>query len=286
MSSSNAYDGRFARVFDYIEKHLGEELSVERLSQVANFSKFHFHRQFCAHAGINVARYVQLRRLKRASRRLAFEPEARIIGIALDAGFETPELFARAFKREYGQTPSQFRQAPAWKPWGEEYQFPFGERRKTMDVKIVEFRETRVAVLEHRGPPERVNDLARIFIKWRKESGLSPKATSRTFGIVYDNPDATPPEAFRWDICGEVTADVPLNPQGVVNKVIPGGRCAVLRHHGAHDRLGESIYPLYREWLPASGEELRDFPLFFHYLNLLPETPEHELLTDIYLPLK
>ena len=160
MSSSNAYDGRFARVFDYIEKHLGEEFSVERLSQVANFSKFHFHRQFCAHAGINVARYVQLRRLKRASRRLAFEPEARIIGIALDAGFETPESFARAFKREYGQTPSQFRQAPAWKPWGEEYQFPFGERRKTMDVKIVEFRETRVAVLEHRGPPERVNDFS------------------------------------------------------------------------------------------------------------------------------
>ena len=196
--------------------------------------------------------------LKRASRRLAFEPEARIIGIALDAGFETPKSFARAFKREYGQTPSQFRQAPAWKPWGKEYRFPFRERRKTMDVRIVSnsgkraWRCWNIAVR-----PERVNNSARIFIKWRKESGLSPKATSRTLGIVYDNPDATPPEAFRWDICGEVTADVPLNPQGVVNKVIPGGRCAVLRHHGAHDRLGESIYPLYREWLPASGEELR-----------------------------
>ena len=31
---------------------------------------------------------------------------------------------------------------------------------------------------------------------------------------------------------------------------------------------------------------LRDFPLFFHYLNLKPETTEHELITDIYLPLK
>jgi AraC family transcriptional regulator len=55
---------------------------------------------------------------------------------------------------------------------------------------------------------------------------------------------------------------------------------------GSHDRLGENIYYLYREWLPGSGEELRDFPLFFHYLNLMPDTPEHELLTDIYLPLK
>jgi len=38
--------------------------------------------------------------------------------------------------------------------------------------------------------------------------------------------------------------------------------------------------------LPSSGEELRDFPLYFHYLNLLPDTPENELMTDIYLPLK
>ena len=80
--------------------------------------------------------------------------------------------------------------------------------------------------------------------------------------------------------------DVPANPQGVITKSIPGGRCARVRHCGAHTRIGESIYPLYRDWLPESGEELRDFPLYFHYLNLMPETPEHELVTDIYLPLK
>jgi len=80
---------------------------------------------------------------------------------------------------------------------------------------------------------------------------------------------------------------VPANPQGVVARIIPGGRCARVRHRGTHTRLGESaIYPLYRDWLPGSGEELRDFPLYFHYLNLQPETPEHELVTDVYLPLK
>jgi AraC family transcriptional regulator len=108
--------------------------------------------------------------------------------------------------------------------------------------------------------------------------------TSRTFGIAYDNPDTTEPKKFRFDICGEVKADVPDNPQRVVNKVIPGGRCAVVRHFGSHDRMGESIYPLYRDWLPQSGEYLRDFPLYFHYLNLMPETPEHELITDPTCP--
>lgn len=43
---------------------------------------------------------------------------------------------------------------------------------------------------------------------------------------------------------------------------------------------------LYRKWLPDSGEELRDFPVFFHYLNLKTDIPEHESLTDMFLPLK
>ncbi|MDD2770019.1 MAG: AraC family transcriptional regulator [Methylococcus sp.] len=273
-------------MFDYIHKHLGEELSVERLSQVAKFSKFHFHRQFSQYAGINVFRYIQLMRLKRASYRLVFDEQTRIIEIALEAGFETPESFSRAFKNTFGQTPSQFRRQPAWKPWNAQYQFPTRERMRVMEVNIVDFAETKVAALEHRQAPELVNDSAKIFIEWRKASKLSPVATSKTFGIAYDDPETTEPAKFRFDICGSVTSEVPANPQGIVNKLIPGGRCAVVRHFGSHDRLGDSAYYLYREWLPESGEELRDFPLFFHYLNLMPDAPEHELVTDVYLPLK
>jgi AraC family transcriptional regulator len=286
MSKASAYAAKFNRVFDYIDKHLGEGLTVDLLSQVANFSKYHFHRQFSEYAGISVFRYIQMMRLKRASYRLVFNKLEKITDIALDARFENPESFSRAFKNTFGQTPSEFRRSPAWKPWNERYQLPIREGEKSMEVKVVEFEKTKVAVLEHRGSPGSVNDSVGIFIEWRKASGLSPVKSSETFGIVYDNPDTTEPEQFRFDICGSVSEDVPDNPQRVVNKVIPGGRCAVIRHLGSHDRIGDSAYFLYRDWLPESGEELRDFPLYFHYRNLLPETPEHELVTDIYLPLK
>ncbi len=93
-----------------------------------------------------------------------------------------------------------------------------------MDVKIVNFEETRVAALEHRGAPEQVDNSVKTFIAWRKESQLSPVKTSKTYGIAYDDPDTTEPEAFRFDICGSAAAEVLANPQGVVNKVIPGGR--------------------------------------------------------------
>ncbi|MDD2700881.1 MAG: AraC family transcriptional regulator [Sideroxydans sp.] len=285
-SRADLYAARFNKVFDFIDQHLDESLSVEQLSQVAHFSKFHFHRQFSDYCGISVMRYIQLMRLKRASYRLVFNTLERITDIALDAGFENPESFSRAFKNTFGQTPSEFRQQPKWQPWNERYRFPNIDRSKQMEVKIWEFEETPIAVLEHRGPPDLVNDSVVQFIDWRKTSGLSPIKTSDTFGIVYDNPDTTAPADFRFDICGSVTEAVPANPQGVVNKRIPAGRCAVVRHQGSHQRIGEAAYYLYRDWLPNSGEELRDFPLFFHYLNLMPDTPEHELLTDVYLPLK
>lgn len=284
-SREDFYRERFNKVFDYIEQHLDESLSVEHLSQVAHFSKFHFHRQFSDYCGISVIRYIQLMRLKHASYRLAFNTD-RITEIALDAGFENPESFSRAFKNTFGQTPSEFREQPQWQPWSERYQFPIRDRKAAMEVKLSNFKQTRIAVLEHRGAPALLNDSVKIFIDWRKSSGLSPVDTSQTFGIVYDNPNTTKPEDFRFDICGSVIQDVPANPQNVINKSIPAGPCAVVRHLGAHDRLGECIYYMYREWLPGSGEDLRDFPLFFHYLNLMPDTPEHELVTDIYLPLK
>ena len=104
MSKATEYAAKFNQVFDYIDKHLDEELALERLSQVACFSKYHFHRQFSEYTGISVFKYVQLVRLKRASYRLVFNQQERIIDIALDARFENPESFSRAFKNTFGQS--------------------------------------------------------------------------------------------------------------------------------------------------------------------------------------
>ncbi len=155
-----------------------------------------------------------------------------------------------------------------------------------MHVRIIAIEPITVAVLEHLGDPATINDSVQRFIAWRRESGLSPVASSQTYGIAYDDPANTPAHEFRFDICGSVTAAVPANSHGIVTKVIPGGRCAVVRHLGSPDDISGSVYHLYRNWLPQSGEELRDFPVFFHYINLRADTPEHLLLTDVHLPLK
>ncbi|WP_320535061.1 AraC family transcriptional regulator [Robbsia andropogonis] len=285
FDSMGAYKKRFDAVLAYIETHLEGDLSVEALSGVTNFSRFHFHRQFAAYVGVPVARYVQSLRLRRAARRLASREFCSVLDAALDAGFDSLEAFSRAFKRAFGATPSAFRQRPSWRTWSVTSVVPYLSRSFTMQVRIVDFSEVRVAALEHCGPTELVNESVRKFVEWRKQSGQSPVAASRTFGIPRNNPDMTPDVAFRFDICGEIAEPVASNLYGIHELVIPGGRCAVVRHGGSPDHISETIYPIYRDWLPTSGEELRDHPLFFHYLSVFPETPHDQWETDIYIPL-
>ena len=113
-----------------------------------------------------------------------------------------------------------------------------------MKVDIIQFDTTKVAYLSHIGPPQNVLETAGKFIAWRKETGLSPVKSSRTFGIPFSDPNTTDPDKFRWDVAGSIEHDVPENRFGVKNGFIQGGRCAVTRHKGSHDTLEKSIYYL------------------------------------------
>jgi AraC family transcriptional regulator len=293
------YRDRFCQILEYIDAHLEEDLSVERLSNVAAFSKYHFHRQFSELFGVNVYRYIQLNRLKRAAYQLAFRDRYRVIDIALMSGYERPESFSRAFKQWIGQTPSEFRKQPDWDTWHSQFQPLMTLRIDRMksayrlsQVQLVTFPATKVAVLEHHGDPNLLGESIRQFIEWRKQHNRwrslpereSPQV-SATFNIIYNNPAEIPPAEYRCDLCAAIDVDVVDNPFGVVTKTIPGGKCAVLRHIGSDDNIGESIRFLSAEWLPQSGAEPRDFPLYLQRVSFFPDVPEHEAITDIFLPI-
>ncbi len=291
-SAVNTYHSRFRKVLEYIDVHLDNDLSVDRLSNVAAFSKYHFHRQFSELFGISLYKYIQLNRLKRASYQLAFRDQMQIIDISLASGYENHESFSRAFKKSIGQTPSEFREHPQWNSWHLIYQ-PLSDLRikhmkaehQTAQVNLIIFKDTQVATLEYRGDPSLIGNSIRKFIEWRKQNNLSPQI-SDTFNILYDNPTETLPENYRLDLCASIEGDIADNPFGIVKKIIPGGKCAVLRHIGDDANLGESITYLYSNWLPSSGEEPRDFPLFLQRIKFFPDVPEHEAITDVFLSLK
>lgn len=153
------------------------------------------------------------------------------------------------------------------------------------DVTIREVPTTQVAITEHRGDPATLGATIQRFIARRKAAGLHPR-TNPTFTVWRSERRPASPADYSVDLC--VGTDQPVETQDATIRagVIPGGRCAVLRVVGNTHNLEPAALFLYRDWLPASGEEARDFPIYCQRLNFFPEVPEHEMAADLFLPLK
>ncbi len=93
---------------DYIEAHIKEDISAERLSEIAGLSPFYFQRLFKRLVNRTVQEYVKLRRLALVIAELE-KDQQRILDIALDYGFSSHANFTRAFKSTYGLTPEEYR---------------------------------------------------------------------------------------------------------------------------------------------------------------------------------
>ena len=90
---------------------------------------------------------------------------------------------------------------------------------------------------------------------------------------------------MRYDACISIDADVEA--EGDVGvQVIAGGKYAVVLHKGPYEKMNETYGALYGQWLPSSGEELRELPCLEKYLNSPDQTAPEELLTEIFIPLK
>ncbi|MCI0397996.1 MAG: AraC family transcriptional regulator [Chloroflexi bacterium] len=112
LADTRGLQGYYERINDvqrYIREHIDEPLNREVLAAVAGFSVPHFHRVFTACVGENIASYVRRVRLERAGRKLRMGA-VDITEVALAAGYETHAAFGKAFKQQFGLSPSEFRQ--------------------------------------------------------------------------------------------------------------------------------------------------------------------------------
>lgn len=99
--------GLFEKVIDYINEHLEEDLSLERLAKMFFANKYHIAHLFKEKYGIPLHQYVIKRRLALCKDALLNNEE--ITEICLLCGFSDYSSFYRAFKKEYGLSPKQYK---------------------------------------------------------------------------------------------------------------------------------------------------------------------------------
>lgn len=96
------------RVIDYIEDHLEEPLDLNVLTNVAQIQAYPLQRTFSLLAMMTLPEYIRGRRLTLAAQQLT-QTDEKIIDLALRFGYETPEAFTKAFKRQHGCSPTLMR---------------------------------------------------------------------------------------------------------------------------------------------------------------------------------
>lgn len=266
------YVRRMTKVALYIDANLDGDLSLDRLADVACFSRFHFQRIYAALAGETVAETVQRLRLYRASGELA-RTDRPIEVVARRAGFGSKAAFTRAFRRRFGATPGALRAGSAFRQ----------EHHDMTELDIRTIAPIRCAAVPHRGPYTEIGPKYGQLAAWAAVAGLSWERP-RVLAIPYDDPKTVPAAELRAHACLAVDDTVAVTPPAE-EVVIAGGRYAVFRHVGPYADLHRTYRRIFGEALPAAGLEPADRPAFEDYLNAPAVTAPAELVTDIYVPL-
>ncbi|SET34386.1 AraC-type DNA-binding protein [Pseudobutyrivibrio sp. C4] len=108
VSSKEDYANKFVEICDYIDNHCSEDLKLDEVADMSGFSKFYFERLFKQFTGTSFYKYVNQKRIAKASE-LLIEPGNSVTDVALNCGFMSISSFIRMFKLQKGCTPTEFK---------------------------------------------------------------------------------------------------------------------------------------------------------------------------------
>jgi AraC family transcriptional regulator len=268
---------RILRALDHLQSHLDDELSPERLANIAGFSLHHFHRVFRGMVGQSVMEFVRDRRLERAALRLKYGT-APVTQVAFETGYGSHEAFTRAFRARFDVPPSTYREQAA------------AQRDETIPVSLRYEPALSVLCWRHVGPYDGAGTTWNALLSFAGQRGLlGPQ--SRILGFVHDDPEIVPTDRLRYDAAISLTAaqsatlgSVEL-PTGARVDVMPAGQYALTLHVGRYEESGASYVRLLGMALPRRGVELEPDPIVESYLNSPMDTPPDALRTEILVRL-
>ena len=126
------------RMQDYIERNNAEEITLSDLARASLFSPWYAYRLFRDCLGLTPTEYIRKYRLTQAAKQLR-TGAVKVIDAAYGAGFSNVDTFTRAFYREFGLNPGDYRKRPVPVPFFIPYGAKYRELRKEpIDVSNIQ----------------------------------------------------------------------------------------------------------------------------------------------------
>jgi AraC family transcriptional regulator len=280
------YYERINKVILHISNHLGENLDIETLAQIGNYSPYHFHRIMRGYLGESLGAFIVRQRLETSVNLLRYTNL--IIGdIAFKIGYENPSSFNKAFKKRFGVSPIDYRQNNTKLIFSQHLKIQFGamENLKSLNPKIKTINPKNVIYAQAMGSYNKSASQA-----WETVCQFAKKKhlfgfKNEFIGISHDDPKVTDAEKLRYDACIVISKEI--KPEGKIGiRKIAGGKYAVFTHKGAYENFNNSYDYIFGKWIPENGIILRNEPEFEKYLNSPDNTKPEKLVTDIYIPIQ
>jgi AraC family transcriptional regulator len=283
---------RMYEAVQFIEAHLREEIGVADVADAAFCSLYHFCRTFNRVVHHTPYDYLMRRRLSESARELV-ETDKKIIDVAFDYRFNSPETYARAFKRMFGTQPSQ------WRKEGK-----LDRRRMMSRLTLAHLRHRNQGeflrpVLEEKGALRLVGVMGLV-----RDGRRGWEVTSRLWEILADElkgigdagelgeyygvasyPEGWEERGFLFMAAVEA-GSLSAGSSALVTKVIPPLRCARFIHKGPAKDLKLTLDYVYQTWLPRSEEQLSHPFEIYRYGRAFDWLQRGESETEICFPLQ
>ncbi len=253
---------RIQKAIEYIEGRLFEPIQLQDVAEQAFFSPYHFYRLFQAMVGYSLKEYIRRRRLSEATEKLR-TTEISILELAFMCQYESQEAFSRAFKKECGRNPGDFRKRKAsfrtFLPMDAANNKLKGELEMVaIEPKIVEKAEFIVIGPAIKCTTEDDENVKRIPLFWEEE--MEKDTLKKIPNVVNPNTcygictDFESPN-FIYMIAREVDRLEGV-PDDMIGRKIPAATYAVFTAKGPITKaVQDATRYIYSTWLPESGYE-------------------------------
>lgn len=276
------------KAIDFMERHLLEDLTIERIAKEAHASPFHFQRTFSILTDMSVGDYLRKRRLTLAAEELC-RTDAKVIDLAMKYGYDTPESFAKAFRRQHGVTPSEARNNQGrLQAYNRLVIQVILKGAEPMKYRIVEKEAFQAVGVRREFSLENEENLKGIPLMWQEvhrdgtNDRIAQLNNGKIEGILGICVSLDDRQAIDYWVAAAYEGDVP---EGLEQLTIPSSKWGVFEVRGPMpDAMQKAWKQIFSEWFPSSGYKPAGTPELEVYPWGNPNAADY--YSEIWIPLK
>lgn len=261
MKNKKNYEAVINSMIDYIQQNLGTDITLSKLSDRVHFSKYHLHRIFKEYTGETLKKYIRRLRMENSVNMMIQEDKS-LSEVAVENGYSWISNFSRTFRKYFKIPPRNLKQLLCTE---------YGQ---------LSFEETGIKNIEIKQTDDIFYRYKRFFMDYRILTEVMKndvfcescsEVCQKTFGIIYDNPQVTPADKCRFDLCfiknsgnSECTFK-DIYKSGSTDKILKRGMFACFDFCGNYEKLIKAYEWVFLIWPLQKRVKLKNAPVYEFY---------------------